>query len=239
MTVSLEVDTKQLVNELDEFVNGIKELTKPKVLDNISKAVFTITGKRFMIDIDNYSRRNPKKMHHIYEWGKVGNSSARLFVLERSSMINGNLTINTNFLQSRMPVPIDPKLLSPGKTGKRVSSRSVFRNKANIMESGTPVSFQAKRVLAFMGNNEIAFVAPGTQINILHPGGIQTKNAFASYMVEWYSRNGHTVMDSSGFYEKISNAVAKALNTKKGGAAQVRYAVSEVTNSIDGGVIIK
>ena len=110
MTVKLEIDTKELVQSLDALDLGIKELTKPKVLDQISRAIFSITGERFMIDVDNYSRINPKKMHHVYEWGKIGNKSARLFVLERKSIIDGSLLISANFLPSKMP-PTRPKFI--------------------------------------------------------------------------------------------------------------------------------
>jgi hypothetical protein len=239
MTVSLEIDTKQLVQELDVFIFSMKEMTKPKALENISKAVFSITGKRFMIDIDSYSKRNPKKMHHLYEWGKIGNSNARLFMLERSSMINGNLEISTNFLKSKMPVPVNPELLKPGKTGKSVSSKSIFRDKAQVMESGSKVSFTAQKILAFMGSDGIVFVSPGTQINILNPGGVQTKNALAIYMLDWYTRKGHQIMDSSGFYEKIINDVSKVLNSKNPTPDKVRLAIFETTNSIDTGSVIK
>jgi len=239
MTVKLEVDTKQLVEALDDLTVGLQELTKPKVLDQISRAVFTITGERFVVDVDNYARLNPKKMHHVYEWGKIGDKNARLFVLERASVLDGTLLITTNFLKSKMPVPINPALLNPGKTGRVVSKSSIFANKAEVMEAGNPVSFQAKRVLAFMGNNGIAFIAPGTQINILHPGGIQTRNAFAEYLLEWYTKKGNAIMDSSGLYERIANDVSNVLNSSNSGAAAVQQAVTRIADSLDNGGVIK
>ena len=239
MTVKLEVDTKQLVEALDDLTVGLQELTKPKVLDQISRAVFTITGERFVVDVDNYARLNPKKMHHVYEWGKIGDKNARLFVLERASVLDGTLLITTNFLKSKMPVPINPALLNPGKTGRVVSKSSIFANKAEVMEAGNPVSFQAKRVLAFMGNNGIAFIAPGTQINILHPGGIQTRNAFPEYLLEWYTKKGNAIMDSSGLYERIANDVSNVLNSSNSGAAAVQQAVTRIADSLDNGGVIK
>jgi len=239
MTIKLEIDTKQLVESLDNITAGLEELTQPQVLDQVSRAVFSITGERFMVDVDNYARMNPKKMHHVYEWGKIGDKSARLFVLERKSILDGSLLISTKFLPSRMPVPINPELLNPGRTGKSVSRKSIFANKAEVMESGAPVSFAAKRVLAFMGNNGIAFIRPGTQVNILHPGGVQTKNAFAEYLLEWYTEKGSLIMDSSGLYERIANDVAKALSIKNAGVVQVQAAVEHIANQIDVGDIIK
>ena len=237
--LKLEIDTSNLRADLNEFILGLEEVTGPGVLDSISRAVFSITGERFMIAADNYSRANPKKMHHVYEWGKTGNKTARLFILERSIIINGTLLINANFLPSKMPVPVNKELLTPGKTGKVVTRRSVFSNKASVMEKGTPVSFTAKRVLAIMGNNGMAFIAPGTQINILHPGGIQTKNSFTSYMVEWYNKNAGHIMDSSGLYEMISDEVSRVMNSNNYGVTQVRAAVENVALKFDKGAVIK
>lgn len=239
MTVKLEIDTKAVIEALSNISVGMNELTQPSVLDQISKAIFDITGKRFMIDVDNYARSNPKKMHHIYEWGKVGQASGRLFMLERSAIFNGTLTVEAKFLPSKLPVPISPEMLTPGKTGKVVSRRSIFANKAIIMENGTPVSFQAKRVLSFMSGNGIAFVAPGTKINILHPGGIGTKNAFAEYLLEWYVKNAAVVLDSSGLYERIANDVAKVLGSSDANATQVERAISLIANQYGAGSIIK
>lgn len=239
MTISLQLDTSNLLSDLNEFVISLEEMTGPGVLESISKATFSITGKRFMIAADNYARANPKKMHHVYEWGKVGNKTARLFVLERSIVLGGNLLIKTKFLPSKVPVPINPELLQPGKSGKYVTKKSIFAHKADVMEAGTPVSFNAKRTLAIVGNSGVAFIAPGTQINILHPGGIQTMHAFGSYIVEWYTKHAGTIMDASGFYEDISQEVAKVMSSNHYGVEQVRLAVQSVSERFDTGVLIK
>jgi len=239
MTLKLEIDTNNLKADLNEFVASLEEMTGPGVVGAISRATFSITGERFMIAADNYARANPKKMHHVYEWGKIGNKIGRLFVLERSLLVNGNLLITTNFLPSKMPVPINKELLIPGRTGKAVSRKSIFANKAKVMEAGTPVSFTAKRVLSIVGNNGIVFIAPGTQIKILHPGGLKTKNAFASYIVEWYTKNAGMIMDSSGLYEMISDEVSIVMSSNNYGVTQVRAAVESVAEKFDKGVVIK
>lgn len=239
MTIKLEIDTAQLVQDLEGYVAEIEQLTQPKALDQISRAVFSITTKRFMIDIDNYARLNPKKMHHVYEWGKIGSPRGRLFTLERSSILDGSLIISSNFLSSRMPVPINPQLLIPGRTGKAVSKKSIFANKAEVMEKGSPVSFNAKKVLAIVGSSGVAFIAKGTKVNILHPGGLQTKNAFATYMLDWYIKNGNIIMDSSGLYERIANDVSIALSSANAGPDEIQKVVTIIANQIDTGAIVK
>ncbi len=237
--IQLEIDTSQLTENLNNLAAGLEEIISPQSLDAISEATFSITGQRFMVAVDNYARMNPKKMHHVYEWGKIGNKTARLFILERSVIINGNLIINAKFLPSKMPVPISKQLLIPGSSGKVVSKKSIFANKAEVMEAGTPISFNAKRVLAMAGNNGIAFIAPGTQINIMHPGGIQTKHSFASYMLEWYSKNAGAIMDASGIYENLSNGVAKVFKSKNYSPSEVVAVVKEISQHYSIGAIIK
>ena len=231
----LQVDTKELMGEIENKILGLKELTAPTVLQELAKAVFTITGERFMIAADSYARRNPKKMHHVYEWGGIGSSSKRLFVLERERILGGDLIVASRFLSSRMPVPINPEMLSLGSTGKYVSKRSIFKDKATVMETGTAVSFTAKNILAFMGTEGMVFIAKGTQVNIAHPGGIGTANSFANFMFEWYTQNGSVVLESSGLYERIASETATVLNANKTGVTQVRQAVARVTNSVSGG----
>jgi hypothetical protein len=234
--IRLQIDTKEMMSEIQNKLNGAKELMSPSVLNELSKIVFTITSERFMISADSYARANPKKMHHVYEWGGIGNPTKRLFVLKRESLLGGDMVINSIFLPSRMPVPINPELLRAGKTGKAVTKKNIFRDKAEVMESSRNVSFTAKKVLAFMGSNGIVFIKPGTTINIAHPGGIGTKNAFAEYMLEWYITKGSEIMDASGVYQTIENEVASVLNIKGTGITQVKQAVARIANTIDNGL---
>lgn len=233
--IQLKIETKELMAEIQNKLNGAKELMAPSVINELSKAIFTITTERFMIATDSYSRANPKKMHHVYEWGGIGNPTKRLFVLKRESLLGGDLMINSVFLPSKMPVPISPELLKTGKSGKVVTRRNIFKDKAEIMESSKNVSFTARKVLAFMGNNGIVFIRPGTTINIAHPGGIATNNAFAEHMLEWYTVKAAEIIDSSGLYKRIESEVSHALNTKGAGVTQVKQIVAKIANSINGG----
>lgn len=233
--IQLQIDASSLISEIDKKIFAIESLVSDSILQEIAKATFSITGQRFMIAADNYARANPKKMHHVYEWGGVGQLTARLFVLERSAILSNGLNISAKFLPSRLPVPIAPILRTPGSTAKSVSRKNVFKNKAEVMEAGERVSFRAQRVLAFAANNGIAFVAPGTQINILHPGGIQTKNAFANFMLGWYTEYANSIMDGSGIYESIASEVALALNKNNAGISQVKQAVAKVADLASGG----
>jgi hypothetical protein len=219
-----------LTNEINNKVLGMKELTKPRTLESIAKASFTITGKRFVNAMDRKAQINPKKYHHIYEWGQIGSPAARLFVVRRMKIQGGTLILSLDFKRSKRPVPIPKELQIPGKTGKSVKTKHVFYNKAEVMENGQPVHIYAAKVLAFLGNNGIQFVPAGTVVNILNPGGRMVKNAFKEFALDWYKKNYAPVMQSSGIFKQIEREVALCLNKKGDGAPQARQTIINIGN---------
>ena len=231
--ISLEIDASSVATQLSNYVNNIKQITKPEVVDEISKAVFTITAEKFVLAVDKYARANPKKMHHIYEWGQIGQVQGRLFVLVRNTILNGSILIESTFLPSKLPVPVNPELLIPGDTGKVVTRRSIFKYKADVMEKGDPVSFTAQRILSFVGSDGLVFIKPGTTVNILNPGGMGTKNAFSDFFISWYTDFAGQVIDASGLYEKLSKDITIALNGNRANINTVKNAVISSIESMD------
>jgi hypothetical protein len=225
-------DIDNINKQLNIKVQGIQELTKNDILNEIAKAAFVILGKRFMSATDSYSAVNRKKMHHVYEWNQVGSPSARLFVIERSAILNGSVSISSKFLLSKTPVPIAPELRSSSKNGKYIKTSHIFKQKADVMESGKLVSFEAKKTLAFLGKEGIHFVKAGKVINIVNPGGVAVKGSFQHFMASWYSKNAQSIMDSSGLYEKIVREAAIVLNKNNTGAIDVKRAVAQIVDSI-------
>jgi hypothetical protein len=239
--IKLQIDQKSINNlnkQLAMKVQAIGELTKGPILNDVARAAFVILGKRFLLATDIHSTINPKKMHHIYEWNRVGQRSARLFVLERSAILNGNFVVLTKFLPSNTPVPIPKELQTPGSNNRAVTSRHIFRNKADVMENGKPVRIESRKMLAFMGRNGIQFVQPGTVVNILNPGGTQVKHSFEKFMFEWYSSHAQTVIDSSGLYQTIVKEAAIILSKNNTGMTQIRAMVKQVVNSVTQGMDI-
>jgi len=231
--ISLEINASNVAEQLASYVNNIKQITSPSVVDEISKAVFTITAEKFVLAVDKYARSNPKKMHHVYEWGQLGQIEGRLFVLVRSSVLEGSVVIESEFLPSKLPVPVNPELLIPGNTGKIVSRRSIFKYKADVMEKGDPVSFNAQRILSFVGDSGLVFIKPGTTVNILNPGGVGTKNAFRDFFISWYTDFAGQAIDTSGLYERLSNDITIALNGNRVNINTVKNAVISSIESMD------
>lgn len=228
----------ELWRELDYKVEGIEEIMSQNSKNQIAKAVFTITSKRFLKDFAIESGRNPMKYHHVYEWNTVGDMSQKLFKIKRGSLGSGNLRISINFINSSQPVPIPQALRVPGRNGKSVTKRSVFKNKAEVMESGRPVTFTTKQYIAFLsGQNSIKFVRPRKLVEIVNPGGRYVAGSFERFVERWYASKVDSTIRSSGIFNNIGKSVSLALNKKRAGKESAKQAITRVTEQyIDGKV---
>ena len=160
--ITLQINDFDLLNlesELNLKIDGIKALDSTTVLTELANAVFTLSGKAFIKALNLEAKAKPKAYHHIYEWGKIGTEAGRLFFLYRQSNAEGVLSIKPGFVQSRTPVPISSELMMPGKTGKSVAAKTIFKNKANVMETGKPVVYRASKNLPIPSGGTLKFVA--------------------------------------------------------------------------------
>jgi hypothetical protein len=221
-------DILNIKEELDLKVGGIKELSSKIVMEEFSKAVFTVGAKAFVKAINLEAKSNPKRYHHIYEWNKAGVNTQRLFFLYNDSFVGGVLTIRPGFMQSRTPVPIAPELLVPGKTGRVVAARNVFKDKASVMENGTPITYRASKPLPIADGSKINFIARGTLVRINNPGGTEVKGSFENFFHFWFASKLQSVVDASGMVQAIDKETASVLNKKGAGPAQVRTAIINV-----------
>lgn len=208
----------------------------PQVMTELNNALFTVSSTRFIRAMNLAAKSDPKKYHHIYEWGNTGNNVKRLFALNREISTSNTLRIGAKFLQSTSQVPIPTALLEPGKSGRTVTSRNIFRDKAAVMESGAGISYQARRTLGFLGRNGgIAFIPAGTVVNILNPGGTQVKGAFEKFFHDWYAINTMTVIQSSGLLGKLQEAITVALNERNAGAEKAKASAIQTLQTFPGG----
>jgi hypothetical protein len=193
-----------IYKEIELKLDGVKELKSPAVLEELS---------------------NPKKYHHIYEWKKIGITDSKLFFLYKEPGVGGSLIIKPGFKQSYSTVPIDPNLLVPGRTGKTVAARTIFRDKASVMESGSPIIYKASKPLPIMDDGQLRFIAAGTYIKNLKPGGTQVKGSFEKFFNMWFDTKLSSVISSSGILDNINLELEKVLNKKGAGPVQVRTAI--------------
>jgi len=182
----------------------ISKLTTNKAFKNaFTKIIFDQIDADFGAYIDALARTRPKSLHHVYEWKKAGNKSARLFKLNKISDQGLSFRVNYEFLPSRSMVPA-PK-------GKR---RHMFINKAQIMEEGNPLVIRPKNAerLVFEYEGETIFMPKGAPVTVRRPGGSAARNQFSLAHSRFFS--GRLVNESikrSGFQKVFNSSMTKAL----------------------------
>jgi hypothetical protein len=199
----------------------IAKLTTNKAFQNaFSKLMFDQINLDFGNYIDALARSKPKSLHHVYEWKKTGNKSARLFKLNKTGQVGLSFGINYEFLPSKSMVP--------ASTGKR---RHMFMNKASIMEQGNPLVIRPKNSdrLVFEIDGETVFMPKGASVTVRRPGGSGARNQFTLAHSRFFS--GRLVNDSikkSGFQRLFNSSMSKALGVPSD-IKRVKYSFSANT----------
>ena len=140
--------------------------------------------------LDGLARSHPGMLHHVYEWGQVGDPFGRLYDLTIS--VNAtSAVIDAEFEQSQVPSP---------------SSNEPFYDKARIMESGETVvinQVEAKALFFEIDGEEFFRSGP---ITIANPGGMATRGSFLNAFNEFYgSYFTEVYLESIRFYKYFSN----------------------------------
>ena len=116
-------------------------LSSPQGQENIQRTIENSVKRKFMPYVNSMAMANKKSLHHAYEWGKVGQTSGRLFDLKipGSSRGKANFSMRLTFRPSKALVPLTEAQATPGPTGEVVEQRHIFWNKAMVMEYGQKV----------------------------------------------------------------------------------------------------
>ncbi len=199
----------------------ISKLTTNKAFQNaFSKLIFDQINLDFGNYIDALARSKPKSLHHVYEWKKTGNKSARLFKLNKTGQVGLSFGVNYEFLPSKSMVP--------ASTGKR---RHMFVNKASVMEQGNPLVIRPRNAdrLVFEIDGETVFMPKGASVTVKRPGGSGARNQFTLAHSRFFS--GRLVNDSikkSGFQRLFNSSMSKALGAPSD-IKRVKYSFSANT----------
>ena len=199
----------------------IAKLTTNKAFQNaFSKLMFDQINLDFGNYIDALARSKPKSLHHVYEWKKTGNKTARLFKLNKTAQIGLSFGVNYQFLPSKSMVP--------SSNGRR---RHVFANKASIIEQGKPLVIRPKNAerLVFQIDEETIFMPKGASVTVKRPGGTGATNQFTLAHSRFFS--GNLVNDSikrSGFQKLFNSSITKALRVPSN-IKKVQYSFSANT----------
>lgn len=164
--IDLLKDIMNIAEYSEGFIDGAKK-GKTKFMNELGAATIEMT-KEF---IDTNARLDPQRLHHVYEWYMTGSPEARLYDIDYA-LSSSIITFTYNFKQSQS--------VSRG-------SSTPFYNKAEVMESGTPIVIKPKKssVLAFEDNGQTVFTAG--PINIQNPGG-QVEGQFEKVLDTFFSR---------------------------------------------------
>jgi hypothetical protein len=193
---SINKQLNNIVNYSFGFLEGVNR-GKKIFLDKLGVGVIQALHQY----VDVQARSNPKALHHVYEWNKVGSPSARLFNLTHT-VSNLGLSVNSTFSQSRS---VSENMNTP------------FYNKAKIMEEGIPVTISPKRsgVLKFNGPSGEVFTSKSVKVN--SPGGDEVYNSFESavdeFMIKYFKQS---FLRSCGLYDYIKKPTLYKKNFKSG-----------------------
>lgn len=183
----------------------ISKLTANKKFQKLfTELIFNQINNDFCNYIDALARTKPKSLHHVYEWKKTGNKSARLFKINKLVENGLSIKINYELLPSRSMVPAN-----------KSKRRHVFVDKARIMEAGNPLVIRPKNSerLVFEHNEELVFMPKGQTVTVKRPGGAAARNQFELAYSRFFS--GRLVNESikkSGFQKVFNSSMTKALS---------------------------
>jgi hypothetical protein len=181
--------------------------------------IFNQIEKDFGAYMDSQARVKPKSFHHVYEWRLVGSPEGRLFKLKPLSSQGLSLRIDSEFLMSKTLVPY---------TKRKGTKRYKFANKAEIMESGTPVIIRprASKRLVFEIDGLTVFMPKGASVTVKSPGGAASNHQYRIAYSRFFT--GQLVNQSikrSGFQNIFNGKIGKALSVP-GNIKRVQYSFS-------------
>ncbi len=168
-------------------------------------ALYADTSKTLEFNLGAYIDRKainyPARLHHVYEWERIGEPDARLWALVPRS--DGKmLTVGYTFLPSKTYVPIKDELES--------GTKYIYTNKAAMMESGKPVFIKP-----LAGNKYIRFIPKSGGIvfskgvYVRHSGGYQVHEGFQGTFFSYF-RTGYGSRVFNASSEKVRISVSKA-----------------------------
>jgi hypothetical protein len=180
-----------------------KITTNKQFQSKFQSIIFKQLEQDFNLYLDSQARVNPKSLHHMYEWKKVGNPKARLFKLSIRETNGLSFKIGSTFLPSRSTVP---------NTFNK--NKYVFANKASIMEAGMPVIIRPKSAerLVFETSTGVVYMPKGASVTVTRPGGGKATGRFQIAYARFFTGNLVSLsIKKSGFQQLFNSSLTKAM----------------------------
>jgi len=191
--ISVKFDAKKMVKTINNIINysdGYIQETK-KNEAKIANKIAKISVDVFYQYLDGLARMHPDMLHHVYEWGEVGNPGSRLYKLKTISMGKS--------------VGVGAQLLNSNSI--KEGSTEPFYDKASIMEYGESVTVTEKEAQSlFFEIDGVEYFRKGP-ITISNPGGEAVRGSFVRAFNEFYSNYFSEVyLRSIGLYKQLKEA---------------------------------
>jgi len=168
-----KIDAKKamkILNNLVEYTDGFLKETKAQE-STVTSRLAKISIDGFYEYMDQLARVNPGILHHVYEWGRVGDPYSRLFELKKT-LSKKSAVITSDFLTSEVPSD---------------TAKEPFYEKAKIMEEGIAVVIQEVEAQAlFFEIDGIEYFRTGP-IVIENPGGPDVRGSFVEHFQQFYN----------------------------------------------------
>jgi len=192
-------EAKKMLSNLVDYSNGFIRETQAKQ-STIASRLAETSIEAFYDYLDGLARTNPGMLHHVYEWGAVGDPGARLVELKKS-IGNTSSEIDADFLASSS-VP--------------EGGSEPFYDKVEVMEEGIPVTVQAVQARAmFFQIDGQEFFRTGPII-IENPGGEATRGSFVKAFEEFYNNYFEDVyLRAIRFYDHFENPTVFSANASR------------------------
>lgn len=206
-------EAKKMLDNIVDYSNGFIRETQAKK-STIASRLAETSIEAFYDYLDGLARTNPGMLHHVYEWGAVGDPGARLVELKKSI---GKTTseIDADFLTSSS-VP--------------EGGSEPFYDKVEVMEEGIPVTVQAvqARAMFFQIDGQEFFRAG--PIVIENPGGEATRGSFLQVFEEFYNNYFDEVyLRSIRFYDHFKKSQAYKDNFGRGAKSTGARSIGRTT----------
>lgn len=154
---SLEKDFINILGYSEGFLKGV-ESGKRNFIKNLATSILE-SAYAF---IDSNAKVDPSRLHHVYEWYRVGSPEARLYDISFVSD-ESKIRFHSTFKKSQ---------------SMQDGSNIPFWNKAMVMESGTSVTIKPRgqNPLVFEDGGDTVFTkAP---ITLENPGGANVQGSY-------------------------------------------------------------
>lgn len=208
--IGFNVDTAES-SALSGFLKQLSlEIKTARHIGPVLKFTHSVMSDAFTEYMSTIAPAQQSRFHHVYEWGQVGDPTAKLW---DDTLIGNGATRTATFTwrASKQSVPVREDFKDGG-----VKQIHVFVWKAPVMEYGKNIVISPKR-----GKFLAYFTGPTTPehkyemkftpnpIQVTDPGGPMVKGSFTREYVSWWGGSGASAVFESSLRKTLEEDLGK------------------------------